>query len=106
MNANYLYDVFETGKVRDVSLDIALEIVKGEKPLPDDMTTRHTNAFVGLHFDLLRRAYQTGNRKLFADILKVCEEGREHEAEALLSAEATGNEKLMADMEALHGEGK
>lgn len=105
MNANYIYDIFEVATVRDVSLDIALEIIKGEKPLPDGMTTRHTNAFIGLHYDLLRRAYQTGNRKLFADILRVCEESNEEEADFILRAHESGNEKLIAEVEAKYGNG-
>ena len=105
MNANYIYDIFETATQQDKPLDIALEILRGTQPIPEGMTKENINAFVGLHYDPLWRAYQTGNRKLFADILAVCEKGNEHEVDALERAYAAGNAKLIADMEAKYGTG-
>lgn len=100
MNANYIYEVFETATSRGVDLTIGLEIHSGEKPLPDGVTKRELHEFIGLHENLLSRAYQTGHRKLFADIVRVCVESNEDEADLLLRAHATGNEKLIAELEA------
>lgn len=103
MNANYLYDIFETATKNNVDLTIGLELLLNEKPLPDGMTKDGVNQFVGLHYDPLWRAYQTGNRKVFADIVTVCIKTDDHEADALLRAHETGNEKLIADFEARFG---
>ena len=99
MNANYLYDIFETAIMQGQPLDIAAESV----PAVEGLTKREAIDFINLHYDPLWRAYATGNRKLFDDILAVCVKGNEHEVEALEQAYATGNEKLIADFEARFG---
>ena len=104
MNANYIYNIFETATQQDKPLDIALEILRGAQPIPEGMTKNDINQFVGLHYDPLWRAYQTGNRKLFANILAVCEKGNEHEVDALERAYQTGNAKLIAEYEARYGQ--
>lgn len=104
MNANYLYDIFETATKNDQPLEIAIEILRGINPIPDGMTKQEINEFVGLHYDPLWRAYQTHNRKLFADIVAVCIKTRDHEEEALKQAFESGNEKLIAEYEAKYGD--
>ena len=105
MKANYIFDIFTTANEKGVDTTIALEILRGTQPIPDGMTKDGINEFIGLHFDQLRRAHQTGCPKLFADIVQVCIKSTDEEADALLRAHETGNEKLIAEMEAKYGEG-
>lgn len=105
MNANYIFDIFETANAKGVDTTIALEILRGTQPIPEGMTKEGIGQFVGLHFDQLRRAHQTGNRKLFSDIVTICVKSNDEEADALLRAHETGNEKLIAEMEAKYGDG-
>lgn len=104
MNANYIYDIFTTANEQGKDTTIALEILRSTQPIPDGMTKEGINRFVNLHFDQLRRAHQTGNRKLFADIVTICVKSNDEEADMLLRAHATGNEKLIAEMEAKYGD--
>ena len=103
MNANYIYDIFETANAHNVDLIVGLDILRGKQVIPEGMTRDSINSFVGLHYDPLWRAYQTGNRKLFADVLAYCIEDRGHEADAMIRGYATGNEKLITDLEARFG---
>ena len=103
MNANYIFDIFETATQNNVDTTIALEILCGTQPIHEGMTKDGINRFVNLHFDQLRRAYGTGNKKLFADIVAICVKSNDEEADALLRAHATGNDKLIAEMEAKYG---
>lgn len=103
MNANYIFDIFTTANEQGKDTAVALDILRGTQPIPDGMTKESINQFIGLHFDQLRRAYQTGNRKLFADIVAICVKSNDEEADALLRAHETGNEKLIAEMEAKYG---
>ena len=105
MNANYIYDIFETSTAHNVDLNIALSILKGKQKIPEGMTEQSIREFVSVHYDPLWRAYQTSNRKLFADILDICEKGREHEEELIRRAYESNNQKLIADMEAKYGTG-
>ena len=103
MNDNYIFDIFVTATAHKVDTTIALEILRGTQPIPDGMTKDGINEFIGLHFDQLRRAYGTGNKKLFADIVAICVKSNNEEADALLRAHETGNEKLIAEMGAKYG---
>lgn len=103
MNANYIYEVFETANKHGVDLTIGLELLLNEKPLPDGVTKRELNKLIGLHENTLGRAYQTGHRKLFADIVAACVENKDDEIDFLARVRATGNEKLIADAEAMYG---
>ena len=103
MNAEVIYKVFETADVRNIDTTMATEILCGCAVIPDNDRKKQVNEFIGLHFDALRRAYGTGNKKLFDDIVKVCEKSDNEEADMLLRAHATGNEKLIAEMEAKYG---
>ena len=100
MNANYIYDIFTAANKQGLPLDLAANSVPGV----EEMTQREALDFINVHYDPLWRAYATGNKKLFADILAVCVKGNEHEADLLARAYATGNEKLIADMEAKYGQ--
>ena len=105
MNASYIYDIFETATSRGVDRTIGLEILLNEKPLPNGVTKKELNEFIGLHENLLSRAFQTGHRKLFADIVEACVDNKEDEIDFLARVRATGNEKLIAEVEAKYGEG-
>lgn len=105
MNTEVLYKVFETAAEKNVDTAMAAEILRGSEFISDADRKEQVNEFIGLHFDLLRRAYGTGNRKLFDDIVRVCEKSNAEEADMLLRARATCNEKLIAEMEAKYGEG-
>lgn len=103
MNANYIYEVFETATKHGTDLTVGLELLLNEKPLPEGVTKRELSGFIGLHENALSRAYQTGHRKLFADIVQACEESNEEELDFLARVRATGNEKLIAEVEAEYG---
>ena len=103
MNANYIYKIFETASTHEVDLTIGLEILSSSTPLPEGETKHTINEFVGLHEDLLGRAFRTGHPKLFEDIVQACVDSHEEEADMLLRARDTGNEKLIAEMEAKYG---
>ena len=105
MNAEILYKVFETATNNNVDTAIAAEILRGREVIPDKKTKDELCAFIGLHFDPLRRAFGTGSKKLFGDIVRICVESNDEEADVLLRAYATGNEKLIAEMEAKYGDG-
>ena len=105
MNANYIHDIFETAEKNGVDLTIGLEILLGAKPLPNGVTKKELNDFVGLHENTLSRAYLTRHPKLFADIVAACVENNEDEADLLMRAYAPGNEKLIAEVEAKYGDG-
>ena len=105
MKADYIYDIFETSAKHNVDTTLADEILRGREVIPDKQTKDELCRFINLHFDPLYRAYGTGNRKLFDDIVKVCVKSNNEEADMLLRARATGNEKLIAEMEAKYGNG-
>ena len=105
MNANYIYEIFNTAAKHSTDLTIGLELLLNEKPLPEGMTKREINDFIGLHENLLSRAFQTGHRKLFTDIVAACVENKDDELDFLARVRATGNEKLIAEMEAKYGNG-
>lgn len=99
MNANYIYDIFATANKLGQPLDIAAESV----PAVEDMTKREAIEFINVHYDPMWRAYATGNKKLFDDILEICVKSNDHEADLLARAYETGNEKLIAEYEAKYG---
>ena len=68
MNANYIYDIFETCEKNDTpDLTIALAHLQTTKPIPDGLTEKQINKFIGLHYDELVMAYQAHDRSVFAD---------------------------------------
>lgn len=104
MNANYIYKIFETAEKHNTDNVMALEILRGTEPIPEGLNKNDINSFIGLHYNVLWRAYQTHHPKLFADIVRVCVESNEEEAEMLLRAYATGNEKLIGETETKYGD--
>ena len=105
MNAEVIYKVFETADVRNIDTTMAAEALRGCAVIPDNDRKKQVNEFIGLHFDALRRAYGTGNKKLFDDIVAACVKSNAEEVDMLLRAHATGNEKLIAETEAKYGDG-
>ena len=99
MNANYIFDIFEAAIMQGQPLDIAAESV----PAVEGLAKREAIEFINVHYDPLWRAYATGNRKVFDDILAVCLKTNSHEADLLARAYETGNEKLIAEYEAKYG---
>ena len=84
MNANYLYDIFETTrKCGAPDLTIGLAMLKTGQPIPDGMTDEGIRQFLGRHYETLSKAYRTGDRQFFADTV----------AAILAQAEANGEEK-------------
>ena len=68
MNANYIYDIFETCEKNDLpDLTIALAHLKVTQPIPDGLTEKQVNAFVGDHYEDLVNAYKAHDRAVFAD---------------------------------------
>jgi len=74
MNANYIYDIFETTKQNEASdLNIGLAMLQEKKPIPAGMTDRGVREFMGRHYKALVKAYNTGDKALFAGIVAKCE---------------------------------
>lgn len=68
MNANYIYDIFETCETKDLpDLTIALAHLKTTQPIPDGLTEKQINEFVGDHYEDLVKAYKAHDRAVFAD---------------------------------------
>lgn len=103
MNANYIYEIFETAAKHGTDLTIGLELLLSVKPLPEGVTKKELNEFIGLHENTLSRAFQTNHRKLFVDIVAACVENRDDELDFLARVRATGDEKLIAEVEAKYG---
>ena len=68
MNANYIYDIFETCEKKDLpDLTIALAHLKVTQPIPDGLTEKEVNTFVGDHYEDLVKAYKAHDPAVFAD---------------------------------------
>ena len=104
MNADYIFDVFETANAENADTAVALGVLCATRAIPDGMTKENVSRFIGLHFDQLRRAYQTANRNLFGDIVAACLKSDAEEADVLLRAYETGNKKLIDEMQSRYGE--
>lgn len=103
MNADIIYKVFEIAMEKNLDTSMATEVLYSNGTITDFEAKKKVAAFIGIHFDPLRRAYGTGNKKLFADIVAACVKSNAEEADLLLRAHATGNEKLIAEYEAKYG---
>ena len=80
MNANYIYEVFETtSKNGDPDLFIGLAKLKVEKPIPAGMTEKELCEFIGRHYDELVKAYAKHDRAVFQAAVEACE-ARDQEA--------------------------
>ena len=74
MNANYIYNIFETCEKNDLpDLILALAHHKAAAPIPDGMTEKGIKQFMGRHYDELVEAYQAGDRAAFAQVVAACE---------------------------------
>lgn len=82
MNANYIYDIFETCEKKDLpDLTIALAQLKTVKPIPDGLTEKQINEFIGDHYEDLVKAYKAHDRAVFADAVAAAVLEDEEEAE-------------------------
>lgn len=103
MNAEIIYNIFEFSENNNADIAISYEILRGNGEIPDMETKKEIVRFIDLHFDTLRRAYGTGNKKLFSDIVSFCVENKDDEIDFLARVRATGNEKLITEVEAVYG---
>lgn len=64
MNANYIYDIFETtGKHNAPDLNIGLAMLKADKPIPEGMTDQGVREFMGRHYEALVEGYKARDGK-------------------------------------------
>ena len=74
MNANYIYDIFETTRKNDApDLTIGLAMLRAEKPIPEGMTDDGIREFLGRHYEALVDAFKAGDREAFAEAVAACE---------------------------------
>ena len=74
MNAEYIYDIFETTeKNGDPDLFIGLAKLKVDKPIPEDTTEGELCEFIGKHYNELVDAYRAHDRGAFEEAVLVCE---------------------------------
>ena len=67
MNANYIYDIFQTCEDMDLpDLTIALAHHQAAHPIPEGMTEKGINEFVGGHYEALVDAFAGHDREAFA----------------------------------------
>lgn len=67
MNANYIYDIFETtNKHGCPDLYIGLAMLKAEKPIPEGMNDKGIRAFLADHYEELVAAYRCKDREIFS----------------------------------------
>lgn len=74
MNADYIYDIFETtNKNQAPDLTIGLAMLQAEKPIPEGMTDQGIREFIGRHYKTLVKAYNTRDKALFAGVVAKCQ---------------------------------
>lgn len=74
MNANYIYDIFETTEERQApDLNIGLAMLQESKPIPEGMTDRDIREFMGRHYEKLVAAYRAKDRYVFGAVVAACE---------------------------------
>ncbi len=67
MNANYIYDIFQTCEDLDLpDLTIALAHYQRGNPIPDGMTDKGVREFIGDHYKELVEAFAAHDREIFA----------------------------------------
>ena len=83
MDAEYIYDIFETTeKNGDPDLTIGLAKLKADKPIPEGTTEKELCQFIGRHYHELVDAYAAHDRGAFEEAVLACEEqDAEKEAE-------------------------
>ena len=94
MNANYIYDIFETCEEKDLpDLTLALAHLKATQPIPDGLTEKQVNTFVGDHYEDLVKAYKAHDRTVFAAAVAAAVlEDEEEEKEKKEEAQEDGEE--------------
>lgn len=82
MNANYIYDIFQTCEDLDLpDLTIALARHKEGHPIPEGMTEQGINEFIGGHYEALVDAFADQDREAFAAAVQAgIQEDEEHRA--------------------------
>lgn len=74
MNAEYIYDIFETTeKNGDPDLIIGLAKLKVDKPIPEGTTEKELCTFIGRHYQALVDAYKGHDRAAFEETVLACE---------------------------------
>ena len=67
MNANYIYDIFQTCEDLDLpDLTVALARHQEGHPIPEGMTEQGINEFIGGHYEALVDAFAGHDREAFA----------------------------------------
>ena len=67
MNANYIYDIFQTCEDMDLpDLTVALAHHKAANPIPEGMTEQGINAVIAAHYEALLDAFAAHDREAFA----------------------------------------
>lgn len=73
MNANYIYDIFETTRINDApDLNIGLAMLKQEQPI-SDTEDKAIREFIGRHYNALVSTYASRDRDAFAAKVAECE---------------------------------
>ena len=74
MDAEYIYDIFETTeKNGDPDLTIGLAKLKADKPIPEGTTEKELCQFIGRHYHELVDAYKAHDRGAFEETVLACE---------------------------------
>ena len=74
MNAEYIYDIFETTeKNGDPDLFIGLAKLQTEQPIPEGTTEKELCQFIGRHYQALVDAYKGHDRGAFEEAVLACE---------------------------------
>ncbi len=74
MNAEYIYDIFETTeKNGDPDLIIGLAKLQAEQPIPEGITEKELCSFIGRHYQTLVDAYKAHDRAAFEEAVLACE---------------------------------
>ena len=82
MNANYIYDIFRTCEDLDLpDLTVALARHQEGHPIPEGMTEKGINEFVGNHYEALVDAFADHDREAFAATVQAgVKEDEDHQA--------------------------
>ena len=81
MNAGYLYDIFvTTEKTKAPDLYTGLAVLQQSNPVRDPAELKKIREFLGRHYDVRTKAYQTGSKADFAVAVAQCEADNEDAA--------------------------
>ena len=86
MNANYIYDIYETTHINGCpDLTIGLAMPKVKSPIPEGMTEAGIRKFISRHAGELVAAFKYRDRAIFTQTVAACE--AEDAAKAAAKAE-------------------